>query len=346
MSMLSTKTIKLVYFCSDADKDKKLLEELEKHLSNLQRYGIIDTWHKSMIGAGKDIETEMNRHLDEANIILPLISSDFIASDDSWNIVAKSAMERHRSRKARVIPVLLRPVEDSWKSAFPKIKALPQNEKPVTNWKPYDNAFMSIAEGIREAVKDINSFPFPVKLPLQQFVSLFKGADTAFSNSPGKSKTPSKKKKSGSAIRQASSLRFIALTTVVVVGGFLYQTSNSTEIPFPKPSPTIVSTQNISPIGWILAGRINGTSTDLRDSRINTYSVPSKGALVTVDKALELWKNVKYSYNSNPPTYNGMLKPKQQLVILQVKRLANPKSNSSDMQIWAQVGRCNQTCGN
>ena len=134
--MLSTRTIKVVYFCSDADKDKKLLEELEKHLKNLNRRGIIDTWHKSMIAAGKDIEIEIDRQLNEANIILPLISSDFIDSDDNWNIVAKSAMERHRSGKARVIPVLLRPVEDSWKFAFPNIKALPQNEKPVTSWRP------------------------------------------------------------------------------------------------------------------------------------------------------------------------------------------------------------------
>lgn len=133
---------------------------------------------------------------------MPLISSDFIASDYNWNIVAKSAMERHKSRKARVIPVLLRPVEDSWKSAFPNIEALPQNEKPITNWKPHDNAFMSIAEGISEAVKDINSFPFPIKLPLQQIasgmmsgmVSVFNMAGTAFSSSPRKSKRPSRKK--------------------------------------------------------------------------------------------------------------------------------------------------------
>ena len=344
MSMPSTKTIKVVYFCSDADKDKKLLEELEKHLSILKRNGIIDTWHKSMIAAGKDITTEIDRQLNEANIILPLISSDFIASDDNWNIVAKSAMERHRSRKARVIPVLLRPVEDSWRSAFPNIKALPQNEKPVTDWKPYDRAFKSIAEGIREAVKDINSFSFPIKLPLQQIasgmmpaiVSIFNMPGTAFSSSPRKSKRRSRKKSGGA----------IAFATVAVAGGLLYQASNSTEIPFPKPVQTFVSTQNISPIGWIRVGIADSTSNYLRNSNINPSLVPSKGALVTVDKTIDLWKNVKYSYNSSLPTHNGKLKPKQELIILQVKPLSNPNSNSSDRQIWAQVGRCNQNCGN
>ena len=334
MLMPSTKTIKVVYFCSDADKDKKLLEELEKHLSNLQRHGIIDTWHKSMISAGKDIKTEIDRQLNQANIILPLISSDFIASDDSWNIVAKSAMEGRKSRKARVIPILLRPVEDSWKSAFPNIKALPQNEKPVANWKPYDNAFMSIAEGIREAVKDINSFPFPVKLPVRQIASFFKGANTA-SSSPKKSKKSSRTKNGGA----------IAFATLAAVGVLLYQTSNSTEIPFSKPSQTLVSTQNISPIGWIWLGRINSTSTYLGDSSINPSLVPSAGALVTVDKPVNLRTNLRYSYNSKLPTKIGMLKPNQKLVVLQVKRLNNLKSNSSDTQIWAQVGRCTQTCG-
>ena len=342
--MPSTKTIKVVYFCSDADKDKKYLEDLEKHLSNLKRHGVIDTWHKSMIAAGKDIEIEIDRQLNEANIILPLISPDFIASDDNWNIVAKLAMERHRSRKARVISVLLRPVEDSWKFAFPNIKALPQNEKPVTSWKPYDNAFMSIAEGIREAVNDINSFPFPIKLPLQQIASgvmpaiasVFSMAGTVFSSSSKKSKRRSRKK-NGSAI---------AFATVAAASFLLYQTSNSTETYFPKPSQTLVSTQNISPIGWIWAGRVNSASADLRDSSINPSLVPSAGALVTVDKTVKLWKNVRYSYSSNFPAYSGKLKPNQKLVILQVKRLTNPKSNSSDTQIWAQVGRCNKTCGN
>ena len=342
MPMPSIKTIKVVYFCSDADKDKKLLEELEKHLSNLNRQGVIDTWHKSMIGAGKDIKTEIDKQLNEANIILPLISSDFIASNDNWNIVAKSAMERHRFGKARVIPVLLRPVENSWKSSFPNIKALPQNEnqneKPITDWKPYDNAFKSIAEGIREAVKDINRFPFPVKIPVQQIVSLFKGASTTFSSSPKKSKKNSETK-NGSAIA-------VATVAALGVGSLLYQTSNSTEITFPKLSQTLVSTQNISPIGWIWIGRVNSTSTDLRDSSINPSLVPSAGALVTVDKLVNLRTNVRYSYNSRLPTQIGMLKPNQKLIILQVKRLTNPKSNSSDMQIWAQVGRCNQTCGN
>ncbi|MGB3760858.1 MAG: toll/interleukin-1 receptor domain-containing protein [Rivularia sp. (in: cyanobacteria)] len=341
--MPSTNTIKVVYFCSDADKDKKLLEDLEKHLSNLKRQGVIDTWDKSMIGAGKDIQTEIDRQLNEANIILPLISSDFIASDYNWDIVAKSAMERHRSRKACVIPVLLRPVEDSWKSAFPNIKALPENEKPITSWKPYDNAFMSIAEGIREAAKDINSFTFPLKIPLQTIASgmmpaiasFFYMAGTAFS-SPRKSKRRSKKKSRGA----------IAFATVAIASGLLYKASNSTENPFPKPVQTLVSTQNISPIGWIRVGIADSTSNDLSDSNVNPSLVPSKGALVTVDKTIDLWKNVKYSYNSSLPIHNGKLKPKQELIILQVKALSNPNSNSSDRQIWAQVGRCNQNCGN
>ena len=335
--MPSTNTIKVVYVCSDADKDKKLLEELEKHLTNLNRQGIIDTWHKSMIAAGKDITTEIYRQLNEANIILPLISSDFIASDENWNIVAQSAMARHRSRKARVIPILLRPVEDSWKSAFPNIKALPENEKPITNWKPYDNAFKSIAEGIREAVKDIHSFSLPVKIPVQQIASFFKGTGTAFSSSSTKSKRRSKKK-NGSVITVA----------IIAAAGLSYQASNySKEIIFPKPTQTFVSTQNVSPIGWIWIGNINRNSTYLHDSSINPPIVPSRGALVTFDKSVNLWRNVKYSYNSRSwPKQEGILKPYQKLVILKIKPLVNPKSNSSDKQIWVQVGRCNQSCGN
>ena len=199
---------------------------------------------------------------------------------------------------------------------------------------------MSIAEGIREEVKDINRFSFPVKLPLQRIASLFKGAGKAFSASPRKSKKRSKQI-NGSAIAFATPL------IIFVVGGIcLPKLSNLLEIPSLQTSQTLVSTQNISPIGWIWIGKLDSTSTNLRDSSINPSLVPSAGALVNVDKPVNLRTNVRYSHNSRLPTQIGILKHDQKLVILQVKRLINHSSNSSDTQIWAQVGRCNKTCGN
>ena len=61
------------------------------------------------------------------------------------------ALERHKAGTARVIPVILRPVD--WHTApFGKLQALPRDGKPVTSWKSRDEAFVDIARGIREVV--------------------------------------------------------------------------------------------------------------------------------------------------------------------------------------------------
>lgn len=161
--MRSTKVIELFYCCSDAEQDEQMRQQLEDHLSILKRQNVITGWHKGMISPGKDWENEIDTHLKSADIILLLISSDFIASDYYWEVVIKQAMERHKAKQARVIPVLLRPY-DNWKAIFGNIKALPKGERPVTKWKPYDEAFKSIAEGIRETVEEIQDSFFLLKI--------------------------------------------------------------------------------------------------------------------------------------------------------------------------------------
>jgi|GEM_PF-7115464 len=124
-----------------------------------------------MISPGKAWESEIDSRLKTADIILLLISSELTASDYHWNTLVKRAMERHEERKARVIPILLRRV-DNWRYLFGKIKALPNdeygNEKPITDWGTHDNAFANIAKGIREVVAELSDPFFDVKKSFQQ----------------------------------------------------------------------------------------------------------------------------------------------------------------------------------
>jgi len=154
-SVSPAKPIKVLYCCSDSKKDEEMRQNLEKHLKILQRQGVITTWHKGMIGAGKEWESETNKQLMTADIIVLLISVDFIVSDWCWDVEVKRAMERHEAKEARVIPVILHPTDD-WQSApFGKLKPLPKNGKPVSKWRNRDEAFCSVAEGIRAAVKEL-----------------------------------------------------------------------------------------------------------------------------------------------------------------------------------------------
>jgi hypothetical protein len=143
-------------FYSYSHKDKDLRDELEKHLSILKRHGLITGWNDRKIGAGKEWEKEISSHLENAQIILLLISSDFIASDYCYSVEMKKALQRHETGEARVIPIILRPVE--WaETPFSKLQILPTDAKPVTLWEDIDEAFSIIARGIWEAIREITN---------------------------------------------------------------------------------------------------------------------------------------------------------------------------------------------
>lgn len=141
-------------FFSYSHKDEELRDELAKHLSILERNGVIAGWHDRRIVPGEEWANEIDQWIDAAQVILLLISSDFIASDYCWNIEVKRAMERHETGEACVIPIILRPV--NWSRApFGKLQALPKNAKPVAMWTSQDEAFLNISQGIEKVVAQV-----------------------------------------------------------------------------------------------------------------------------------------------------------------------------------------------
>jgi hypothetical protein len=141
-------------FCSYSHRDEHLRDELAKHLKLLERQGLIESWHDRRIGAGDVWKEEIDRNLSEADIILLLISADFLASDYCFDIEMKAALERHAAAKAVVIPIILRPVD--WHATpFSGLQALPKNGKPVTTFDNLDIAFEQVATSIRAAIEKV-----------------------------------------------------------------------------------------------------------------------------------------------------------------------------------------------
>lgn len=148
-------TIKI--FFSYCHRDEDLMKELVKHLSILKRQGIIRDWHDRQIIAGQEWASQIDEHLNSAQIILLLVSSDFLASDYCWGIEMRRAMERHAAGEACVIPVILRSVD--WQGApFGKLQSLPKDARPITSWANRDEAFLDVAQGIRKAVEQMQAF--------------------------------------------------------------------------------------------------------------------------------------------------------------------------------------------
>jgi HEAT repeat protein len=143
-------------FCSCAEADKEFCRPLETHLGGLKRSGLITQWYHHSLSAGKDKAQEAKDHLKSAQIILFLISADFLYSNYSREAEMELAMQRHRSGEARVIPILLRAVD--WEDhLLYKLQALPSNGRPVVTpeGRASDEAFVDIAKGIRQVVKEL-----------------------------------------------------------------------------------------------------------------------------------------------------------------------------------------------
>jgi tetratricopeptide (TPR) repeat protein len=140
-------------FYSYDENDKDLRDQLDRHLANLERQQLIKPWHDQDIRAGTEWKRDINEHLNTAQIILLLISPDFIASDYRYSTEMKRALERHNSGYAFVIPVLLRPCDIDG-SAFNQLDILPDNRKAITLWPNADEAFQDVVIGIRQVVKE------------------------------------------------------------------------------------------------------------------------------------------------------------------------------------------------
>ncbi len=138
-------------FYSYEFSDRKWREKLAVHLSQLQREGLIEQWSDQQIFAGSVRSQAIDQAIRSADIILLLISADFLASDACYQDEMQHALERHQRGEARVVPLLVRPCD--WQhSPFAHLQCLPRNTKPVTAWANQDQALVAIVQELRKII--------------------------------------------------------------------------------------------------------------------------------------------------------------------------------------------------
>ncbi|ABA23420.1 hypothetical protein Ava_3815 [Trichormus variabilis ATCC 29413] len=362
--MRTTKIVKIFYCCSDSAKDEEMLQKLENHLSASKWEGLSTSWHRKMISPGKEWEKEIDTNLKTADIILVLISSEFTASDYHWNVLAKQAMKQHKAKTSRVITILLRPVDDYWKIAFPNVKVLPKGGKPITEWRPYDKAFADIATGIREVVEELTDSTFHIKKILywiraiailvikaagKTLIYVARATDSYFFRT------------SRYRRRNRVSKIPIRILLIILVGGmfmlFISQQSDISKILssdvlgsfLSRPNSTLDSNNK----GWIWLGIIKNSSGSfsarepliIKQEKIREYPtieppiVPSPGDIVTIKYIVYLRKE-KFSGSE----LIDELIPEEKVVILKVEPLSKSSWNSPYIELMAQVRKCNYTC--
>ena len=144
-------------FISHAQGDEDNLNELIRQLTPMQRKGGITLWDTRQIVGGAVTATEIEKHLNTAQIFLLLITSNYVTSDH-YSLVVNRAMARQQRGEAFVIPILLNWV--FWEDEpYGNLSPLPDNRKPVSAWTNRGEAFFNIAEGIRKVVEKLTKPP-------------------------------------------------------------------------------------------------------------------------------------------------------------------------------------------
>jgi hypothetical protein len=148
-------------FCCYAREDQPLLLHFKTQMAALLQAGLVTLWADTDINAGGEWEKEIHSHLNTADIILLFVSPDFMASNYCYSIEMQKALERHKRREARVIPIILRPVR--WQEApFSELQILPTNATPVTHkkWRDLDDAFLDVVNGILAIIETVTGQSF------------------------------------------------------------------------------------------------------------------------------------------------------------------------------------------
>jgi hypothetical protein len=153
-------------FCSYADADQRYQQQLERHLISLKRKGLIFNWDRQKVLPGENAEQEISKHLENADLFLLLISSDFIASDYYIDEMMR-AIKREAFGEVRVIPILMRSC--SWEELpFSHFQILPRSKKAIIGQHTNrDEAFTQVVQEIESVVREIQKYGHGIIEPLQ-----------------------------------------------------------------------------------------------------------------------------------------------------------------------------------
>lgn len=141
-------------FISYANQDEHLFKQFETHLKIMRKQGAIRSWHQGMIAPGDDWRAKTARELAAADVVLLLLSPDFLASDYLDDEHVAQAIRRHERQEARVIPIIVRDCQLTG-SPLARLRALPKTGEPLSKWQDVDAFWKAIAIGIQEAIAEL-----------------------------------------------------------------------------------------------------------------------------------------------------------------------------------------------
>jgi serine/threonine protein kinase/O-acetyl-ADP-ribose deacetylase (regulator of RNase III) len=147
-----------VFFCHH-ENDARYCDELAKHLRFAERSQQVELWNRRRVQAGQDVRRVVDEKLEQASLIVVLMSVDLLDCDYCWGVEVSAALQRHRAGRARVIPVIVRACD--WRACFAELQQVPASGSPlVTDTAKIEDArFLEAATEIMGAVRALEGEP-------------------------------------------------------------------------------------------------------------------------------------------------------------------------------------------
>jgi len=152
-------------FFSYSHDDELHRDQLEKHFAALKHEGLIESWHDRRILAGANLDAAIDQHLEQADVVLLLVSASFIASRYCYGIEMTRALQRQSRGEVKVVPVIVRPCD--WQNTpLGQLMAAPRDGKAITTWSNIDEAYADVARQLRSVVEALGSADHQLAVPL------------------------------------------------------------------------------------------------------------------------------------------------------------------------------------
>lgn len=159
-----------ISYSHDDNGEKPYIDEFKKHITPFKTNGLIEDWYDREIFPGENFEIEIDNNLEDADIVCLFISANFLSSDYCQKEKFK-ALELRKKKEISVIPIIL--TDCGWKDdkSISKLLALPEDGKPVSNFKDRDEAWNGVYKGLKKIIeKEIKIRRLKIKKSFKKFL--------------------------------------------------------------------------------------------------------------------------------------------------------------------------------
>jgi hypothetical protein len=143
-------------FLSYAHEDRDIVAELRKHLAPLQHEQIVTDWYDLELMPGDDWDREILSQLASSDLVIVMISADFLASNYAYGRELRLALNLHDQERVHLLPVIGRNCK--WQNLpFARLQVLPEGAVAINSWQSRDDAFVSVVLGVERVAREILS---------------------------------------------------------------------------------------------------------------------------------------------------------------------------------------------